>query len=150
MQLLRFWFYLTEEILEKSLNLALILFFALYARFACVIIRKIIRNVCILCMIVTSFTDACYAEIANIFGAKTNVIFYQEAFMDSREYLIELRTSTGMTRKEFCEYFEIPYRTLQDWELGNRKMPDYLLRLMAYKAKMEKLGEEKKNQQNNI
>lgn len=101
-------------------------------------------------MIVTFFTDACYAEIANIFGAKTNVIFYQEVFMDSREYLIELRTNTGMTRREFCEYFEIPYRTLQDWELGNRKMPDYLLRLMVYKAKMEKLGEEKKNQQNNI
>ena len=60
---------------------------------------------------------------------------------DSREYLIELRTDTGMTRREFCEYFEIPYRTLQDWELGNRKMPDYLLRLMAYKAKMEKLVE---------
>ena len=63
--------------------------------------------------------------------------------MDSREYLIELRTSTGMTRREFFEYFEIPYRTPQDWELGNRKMPDYLLRLMAYKAKMEKLAEEK-------
>ena len=63
--------------------------------------------------------------------------------MDSREYLIELRTDPGMTRREFCEYFEIPYRTLQDWELGNRKMPDYLLRLMAYKAKMEKLVEEK-------
>ena len=63
--------------------------------------------------------------------------------MDSREYLIELRPSTGMTRREFCEYFEIPYRTLQDWELGNRKMPDYLLRLMAYKAKMEKLVEKK-------
>ena len=63
--------------------------------------------------------------------------------MDNREYLIEWRTSTGMTRREFCEYFEIPYRTLQDWELGNRKMPDYLLRLMAYKAKMEKLVEKK-------
>ena len=61
--------------------------------------------------------------------------------MDSREYLSEFRTDTGMTRREFCEYFEIPYRTLQDWELGNRKMPDYLLRLMAYKAKMEKLVE---------
>ena len=57
--------------------------------------------------------------------------------MDNREYLIELRTDTGMTRREFCEYFEIPYRTLQDWELGNRKMPDYLLRLMTYKIKIE-------------
>ena len=54
---------------------------------------------------------------------------------------MELRTDTGMTSREFCEYFEIPNRTLQDWELGNRKMPDYLLRLMAYKAKMEKLVE---------
>ena len=123
--------------------LSLILFFALYVRFACVIIHKIIRNACILCMIVTSSTGACYAEIANIFGSKTKVILYQEVFMDSREYLIELRTSTGMTRREFCEYFEIPYRTLQDWELGNRKMPDYLLRLMAYEAKMEKLAEGK-------
>lgn len=60
--------------------------------------------------------------------------------MDSRDYLIELRNSTGLTRKEFCEYFEIPYRTLQDWELGNRKMPEYLLRLMEYKIKMEDLA----------
>lgn len=66
-----------------------------------------------------------------------------EDTMDSRDYLIELRNSTGMTRKEFCEYFEIPYRTLQDWELGNRKMPEYLLRLMAYKIKMEDLAQRK-------
>ena len=57
--------------------------------------------------------------------------------MNSKDYLLRLRESTGMTRAEFCEYFEIPYRTLQDWELGNRKMPDYLLRLMTYKIKME-------------
>ena len=62
--------------------------------------------------------------------------------MDSRDYLIELRNSTGMSRKDFCAYFEIPYRTLQDWELGNRKMPDYLLRLMAYKIEMEKLADD--------
>lgn len=66
-----------------------------------------------------------------------------EDTMDSWDYLIELRNSTGMTRKEFCEYFEIPYRTLQDWELGNRKMPEYLLRLMAYKIKMEDLAQRK-------
>lgn len=53
-----------------------------------------------------------------------------------------------MTRKEFCEYFEIPYRTVQDWKLGNRKMPDYLLRLMEYKIRMEqgiKAGKELEN-----
>lgn len=63
--------------------------------------------------------------------------------MDSRDSLIELRNSTGMTRREFCEYFEIPYRTLQDWELGNRKMPEYLLRLVHYKIKMEGLAKRK-------
>lgn len=63
--------------------------------------------------------------------------------MDSRDCLIELRDSTGMTRREFCEYFEIPYRTLQDWELGNRKMPEYLFRLMEYKIKMEGLMKRK-------
>ncbi len=71
--------------------------------------------------------------------------------MDNREYLIELRNKTGMSRKEFCAYFEIPYRTLQDWELGNRKMPDYLLRLMAYKIEMEKIvaGNDKNGEEKN-
>ena len=57
--------------------------------------------------------------------------------MDSRQELLELRQSTGMNRREFAEYFEIPNRTVQEWELGHRKMPDYLLRLMAYKIRME-------------
>jgi DNA-binding transcriptional regulator YiaG len=60
------------------------------------------------------------------------------------EQLIQLRKETGMNRKEFCEYFDIPYRTMTDWELGNRTMPDYLLRLMAYKVKIEALHEKKK------
>ena len=69
--------------------------------------------------------------------------------MDSKDYLVELRESTGMTRKEFCEYFEIPYRTVQDWELGNRKMPDYLLRLMGYKIRMEQGIKDGKELENN-
>ena len=40
----------------------------------------------------------------------------------------------------FCEYFEIPYMTETDWELGNRRVPQYLLRLMAYKVEMERLA----------
>ncbi len=61
-----------------------------------------------------------------------------------KEELIDLRETTGMNRREFCDYFGIPYRTVQDWELGNRRMPDYLLRLMAYKIKAEKLDKAKK------
>lgn len=37
-----------------------------------------------------------------------------------------------MNRRQFSDYFRIPLRTLQEWESGNRQMPDYLLRLMVY------------------
>lgn len=53
--------------------------------------------------------------------------------------LRSLRKATGMNRREFAEYFEIPYRTVQDWELENRQMPTYLLRLMTYKCLSENL-----------
>ena len=58
--------------------------------------------------------------------------------MNSQEALVILRKKTGMSRKEFADYFEIPYRTVQEWELGNRKMPQYLFRLMEYKIRIEK------------
>lgn len=64
--------------------------------------------------------------------------------MEAREELRKLRESTGMNRKEFCEYFEIPYMTETDWELGNRRVPLYVLRLMAYKIQMEKLFDNKR------
>lgn len=62
--------------------------------------------------------------------------------MTSGEELLELRKPTGMNRREFAEYFEIPYRTVQDWELGNRRMPYYLLRLMVYKVDKENLAKQ--------
>ena len=64
--------------------------------------------------------------------------------MEARDELKKLRESTGMNRKEFCEYFEIPYMTVTDWELGNRRVPQYLLRLMAYKIEIEKLADKKR------
>lgn len=60
--------------------------------------------------------------------------------MERNEELISLRESAGMNKKQFAEYFDIPYRTLQDWELGNRRMPEYLLRLMSYKVRLEKMA----------
>lgn len=47
----------------------------------------------------------------------------------------ELREQSGMSRTQFAEYFGIPYRTVQDWELGNRECKDYLIELMEYKLK---------------
>lgn len=66
--------------------------------------------------------------------------------MESKERLIEIKEESGMNWKQFAAYFEIPYRTVQDWERGNRKMPDYLLRLMEYKLRVEKLIHEEKGE----
>ena len=38
--------------------------------------------------------------------------------------------------------FEIPYRTMTEWELGHRNAPPYVLRLLAYYIKMQKVLEE--------
>ena len=67
--------------------------------------------------------------------------------VEAREELRKLRESTGMNRKEFCEYFEIPYMTETDWELGNRRVPQYLLRLMAYKIQMERLSDKRSEEE---
>ena len=54
----------------------------------------------------------------------------------------ELRESTGLNRKEFCEKFDIPYRTMTEWELGHRNAPPYVLKLLSYYVEMQhKLNE---------
>ena len=57
--------------------------------------------------------------------------------MDCKSKIIELRESTGMNRREFCEYFKIPYRTVTEWERDNRHAPEYVLRLLEYYIKTE-------------
>ena len=57
--------------------------------------------------------------------------------MDKAAKIVELRKSTGMNRKEFCEYFKIPYRTMSEWERDGRHAPDYLVRLLEYYIRVE-------------
>ena len=52
----------------------------------------------------------------------------------------EIRELTGLNRKEFCEKFDIPYRTVSDWELEKRHAPEYVLRLVEYYIRNEKLN----------
>lgn len=49
----------------------------------------------------------------------------------------ELREKMKMNRREFSDYYGIPYRTVQDWEAEKRELPDYLLRLIKYRAEVE-------------
>ena len=50
----------------------------------------------------------------------------------------ELREKMGMNRREFSDYYGIPYRTIQDWEAKKRELPDYLLRLLKYRAEIKR------------
>lgn len=62
--------------------------------------------------------------------------------MDCGSKMRELRESTGMNRKEFCQFFGIPYRTVTDWELDNRHAPEYVLRLLEYYIRHENFHKE--------
>ena len=64
--------------------------------------------------------------------------------MNAQEELIKLKEESGLGWKKFSESYGIPYRTVQDWYMGKRRMPEYLLRLMIYKAETEKLIKEYK------
>lgn len=57
--------------------------------------------------------------------------------------LKKLRDKTGLSRKSFAESLGIPLRTVEDWEAGCRKMPEYLLRLISYKVRIEQLHSDK-------
>ena len=53
------------------------------------------------------------------------------------ERMKQLRNITGFNRAEFARQQGIPLRTIEEWEAGRRKMPEYVLRLLAYKILLE-------------
>jgi len=50
------------------------------------------------------------------------------------------REAAGLSRKEMSDEFEIPYRTLQSWELGDRECPPWAEKLII--EKLMKIKEE--------
>ena len=70
-------------------------------------------------------------------------LLYGVKEMDCKTKIKELRESTGMNRKEFCKYFQIPYRTVTEWELDHRHAPEYVLRLLEYYIQNEGLAKKK-------
>lgn len=51
----------------------------------------------------------------------------------------KLRKKIGWTRKQFSDYFNIPYRTVENWEFFENQMPEYLYNLIIYKLKNENI-----------
>ena len=49
----------------------------------------------------------------------------------------EIRAISGLNRSKFAQRYGIPYRTLQDWELGKNKVPEYIKNLLERVVKYE-------------
>lgn len=42
-----------------------------------------------------------------------------------------IRAATGLSQRKFAERYGIPRRTLEDWESGAHRCPDYVINLLA-------------------
>lgn len=51
--------------------------------------------------------------------------------MSASEEIKTIRASTGLSQAAFAAKYEIPKRTLEAWEMGDRTPPPYVLRLLA-------------------
>ena len=46
----------------------------------------------------------------------------------------EIREATGLSQSKFCDALNIPIRSLQKWEIGERSCPEYVVELIAYRV----------------
>lgn len=47
----------------------------------------------------------------------------------------EIRTLTGLSQAKFGEKYEISKRTIEEWEAGRRKPPEYVVKLLERAVK---------------
>lgn len=45
----------------------------------------------------------------------------------------DIRSSTGLSQSQFSAALNIPKRTIEDWEQGKRKCPEYVAELIEYR-----------------
>ena len=48
-----------------------------------------------------------------------------------------IRKATGMSRTAFCKKYNIPLRTYEAWDAGDREAPDYVLDLLEKAVKAD-------------
>ena len=70
--------------------------------------------------------------------------------MESADKIRKLREQTGMTRKDFSIHIGIPLRTIEDWEAGRRRPPEYIPRLIEYQLKYEELIVKMKKEEQDV
>ena len=69
--------------------------------------------------------------------------------MEAAERIGKIRERTGLSRKDFSVHIGIPLRTLEDWEAGRRRPPEYIPRLIEYQIRYEELMAIRKGEERN-
>lgn len=57
-----------------------------------------------------------------------------EIFDDNDNPIKDARNRLGLSQAKFAEKFDIPVRTLEDWESGKSSPPKYVLKLLIEKV----------------
>ena len=52
----------------------------------------------------------------------------------------EMRTLLGDTQSEFAARYNIPFRTVQNWETGVRKPPEYIINLLESRIRADRVN----------
>lgn len=60
-----------------------------------------------------------------------------EQFVSKYDNIKDLRAATHMTQQGFGDYFGIPRRVIQSWELGERECKSYIVNLLKYKLRKD-------------
>lgn len=58
----------------------------------------------------------------------------------AKDEIKKLRAKTGLSIQKFADKYGIPFRTLQDWELGNRVPPEYVVDMLAKVVDIENVN----------
>lgn len=57
-----------------------------------------------------------------------------ESVTDIHLTIKEIRALTGLSQMKFGEKYHIPYRTIQNWEVGLRECPEYVVEFLEFKV----------------
>ena len=52
-------------------------------------------------------------------------------YTDAQKQIRAIRARTGLSQEAFSRVYEIPRRTIQDWEAGRRNPPPYMITMLA-------------------
>lgn len=88
-------------------------------------------------------------KVLTVGKGKSNISKVAKQMIDNDLQIIipnqikEIRGRTELSQRKFAEYFEIPMRTVQKWEIGQAKPPEYIPKMMNRILDLEEERKEK-------